>query len=303
MSSSGKRKVIVTCAVTGGGEIGPNSRYVPITPAQIADEAIAAAKAGAASVHIHVRDPETGKTSMEQALYAEVVSRIRDSGQDVLINLTTGVGARYEPGLEPGAPPITSVMSPDERVRHVVNLRPEICTLDVATMSFGPNTIVNTPAHLRAMGQAIREAGVKPELEVFDLGHAELAARMVAKGELPAPPFYQFVLGIPGGAPATPQGMIMMRSMLPEDAIWSAFGIGRAQMPMVAQSVILGGHCRVGLEDNLYLERGVLAEGNAPLVERAATIIRSLGCDLATPAEARDMLSIDAAQAGALEPA
>ncbi len=289
-----KRKVILTCAVTGGGAIGPKGKYVPITPEHIASEAVAAARAGAASVHIHVRDPETGAPSMALALYEEVVQRIRASGVDVLINLTGGVGGTYIPSLEPGNP-IKEVLSPYLRTQHIKKLRPDICTLDITTMNFGENAVVNTPAHLRIMSKIIQEAGVKPELEVFDLGQIDLANRLLAAGELPAPPFFQFCLGIRGGAPATTESMVMMRSLLAQNTLWSAFGIGRAQFPMIAQSVILGGHCRVGLEDNLYLEQGVLAEGNVPLVERAVTIIEALGCAVATPAEARELLSIGSA--------
>ena len=286
-----KRKVIITCAVTGGSDYGKNSTYVPKTPRHIADEAVAAARAGAASVHIHVRDPETGAPSMEFEHYREVVQRIRDSGVDMLINLTTGMGARYDPPIEEGAT-ATGVRSPSDRTIHVSHLRPDICTLDVATMNFGSNAVVNTPAHLRVMSRQIQEAGTKPELEVFDLGHLDLALRMIAEGHLPQPPFFQFCLGIPGGAPATPEVMLLMRSMLPPDTVWSAFGIARSQMKMVAQSVILGGHCRVGLEDNLYLEHGVLSKGNAPLVERAVAIVESLGEAVATVDEARRILSL-----------
>ena len=289
-----KRKVIVTCAVTGGSEYGKNSTHVPVTPKQIAAEAVAAARAGAASVHIHVRDPDTGAPSMEFDLYREVVERIRDSGVDVLINLTTGMGARYEPPLEEGGTTNTVVRSPDARTIHVSKLRPEICTLDVATMNFGPSAIVNTPAHLKAMARRIQDAGTKPELEVFDVGQIDLALRLLAEGHLPKPPFFQFCLGIPGGAPATPEAMLLMRSLLPAGTQWSAFGISRAQMKMVAQAVILGGHCRVGLEDNLFIEQGVLAKGNAPLVESAVAIVEALGEAVATADDAREILSLPA---------
>jgi uncharacterized protein (DUF849 family) len=294
-----KRKVILTCAVTGGGALSKNSQYVPVTPEQIASEAIAAAKAGASSVHIHVRDPQTGAPSTRMELYEEVMNRIRESGQDVIINLTAGPGAGYEPPMDAQGAATQTVRPPHVRTEHVSRLRPEICTLDVATMNFGERAIVNTPPHLIAMAQAIRAAGVKPELEVFDIGHVGLAVRLLEQGHLPTPPFFQFCLGIPGGAPATTEAMLLMRSLIPANALWSAFGISRFQMPMVAQSVILGGHCRVGLEDNLYLERGVLAEGNAPLVERAVTIIEALGAELATPSEAREMLSLSAAKVAA----
>lgn len=289
-----KRKVILTCAVTGGSEYGKNSTYVPKTPKDIASESVAAARAGAASVHIHVRDPDTGAPSMEFDHYREVVDRVRDSGVDLLINLTTGMGARYDPPIKDGDAPASVVKSPEARTIHVSKLRPDICTLDVTTMNFGPNAVVNTPAHLREMSRLIQAAGVKPELEVFDLGQIDLALRLLAGGHLPKPPFFQFCLGIPGGAPATPQAMLMMQSLLPPGTLWSGFGLARAQMPMVAQSVILGGHCRVGLEDNLFIEYGVLAKGNAPLVEKAVTIIESLGESVATPDEARALLSLPA---------
>jgi len=289
-----KRKIVLTCAVTGSGALGPNSTHVPVTPQQIADEAISAASAGASAVHIHVRNPETGAPSMDLELYRAVVDRIRASPVDMILNLTTGVGASHEPAVEENGVAVTSVVPPGRRTRHVVELKPEVCTLDVATMNFANHAIVNTPTQLRLMSEMIQSAGVKPELEVFDLGHVDLAKRLLAAGHLPAPPFFQLCLGVAGGAPATPEGMLMMRSLLPPDTLWSAFGIGRFQMPMVAQSVILGGHCRVGLEDNLYLEYGVLAKGNAPLVERAVTIIEALGCSVATPSEARELLTLPA---------
>lgn len=292
-----KRKVVLTCAVTGGSALSRNSQYVPITPEQIANEAIAAARAGAASVHIHVRDPQTGAPSMKFELYEEVMQRIRHSGVDVIVNLTAGPGAGYAPTLDETAVP--PVLSPNVRTDHVSRLRPDICTLDVATMNFGDRAIVNTPPHLIAMAKSIKAAGVKPELEVFDVGHVGVAVRLLEAGHLPQPPFFQFCLGIPGGAPATTEAMLLMRSLIPPGAIWSAFGISRFQMPMVAQSVILGGHCRVGLEDNLYLEHGVLSEGNAPLVKRAVEIIRALGAEPATPAEAREILSLEAARMAA----
>lgn len=292
-----KRKVVLTCAVTGGSALSRNSQYVPITPEQIANEAIAAARAGAASVHIHVRNPQTGAPSMKFELYEEVMQRIGRSGVDVIVNLTAGPGAGYAPTLDETAVP--PVLSPTVRTDHVSRLRPDICTLDVATMNFGDRAIVNTPPHLIAMAKSIQAAGVKPELEVFDVGHVGVAVRLLEAGHLPQPPFFQFCLGIPGGAPATTEAMLLMRSLIPPGAIWSAFGISRFQMPMVAQSVILGGHCRVGLEDNLYLEHGVLSEGNAPLVKRAVEIIRAIGAEPATPAEAREILSLEAARMAA----
>ncbi|MHA6732213.1 beta-keto acid cleavage family enzyme [Devosia sp. A369] len=287
-----KRKVILTCAVTGGTPITPNSKYVPITPEQIANEAISAAQAGAASVHLHVRDPQTGEPSMGMAYYQEVVERVRAADTGVIINLTMGMGASYIPADNRGEPPVSVVHPPAERVAHVVALRPDICTLDVATMNFGDVAMVNTAAHLKMMAAAVRQVGVKPELEVFDLGHIELALRLIKDGHIEAPAFFQFCLGIPGGAPASSEVLQVMKSLLPAQHVWSAFGIGRSQMTIVAQSVILGGHCRVGLEDNLFLEHGVLAPGNRVLVDRAAQIIRDLGAELATPDEARIILGM-----------
>lgn len=287
-----KRKVIITCALTGGGAMTKNSKYVPITPRAIAEEGIAAARAGAAVAHIHVRDPKTGAPGMELAHYREVVSRIRESGVDVLINLTTGMGAGYNPPIENPARAEVVPRPPAERVAHVVELRPDICSLDVATMNFDANPIVNSPDHLRYMAQEIYRVGAKPELEVFDLGQVGFALHMLEQGDLRQPAFFQFCLGIRGGAPATPEALLAMKGMLSPGTPWSAFGISRWQFPMVAQSVILGGHVRVGLEDNLFIAPGELAQGNAPLVERAVQIIQGIGEDVASPADARRILSI-----------
>jgi uncharacterized protein (DUF849 family) len=290
------RPVIISCALTGGGDSTGSSPHVPITPAQIAAEALAAREAGAAIVHIHVRDPATGKPSRDVALYRETVSRIRDAGTDVIINLTTGPGARYvpDPSAPGGAGKGSTMASPEDRVAHVLELKPDICSLDVATMNMGPNAFVNVPGHLERMAVMIRDAGVKPELEVFDLGHIELAKRMIGQGLIEAPPFLQLCTGIAFGAPSTTEAVLTMRNALPAGAQWSGFGISRHQFPMAAQMVILGGHVRVGLEDNLYLARGKLSPGNAPLVARAAAIIEALGDAVATPAEARGLLGLAA---------
>jgi uncharacterized protein (DUF849 family) len=286
------RKVIITCALTGGTPMTKNSKYVPVTPRDIAQEGIAAARAGAAVIHIHVRDPQTGAPAMGLDLYREVVARIRDSGINVLINLTTGMGAGYIPPIEdPGRAEVV-VRPPAERVAHVVELRPDICSLDVATMNFDANPIVNAPEHLRYMAREIYRAGVKPELEVFDLGQVGLSLHMLAQGDLRAPAFFQFCLGIRGGAPATAEALLAMKGMIPADTPWSAFGISRSQFPMVALSTVLGGHVRVGLEDNLFIRPGELAEGNAPLVEKAVQIVEGIGEEVATPADARQILSL-----------
>jgi uncharacterized protein (DUF849 family) len=287
------RPVIVSCALTGSGDTPSRSPYVPVTPEQIANEALAARNAGAAIVHIHVRAPETGKPSRDIALYREVVRRIRDAGSDVLINLTTGIGARFVPGDDdPNLNSMPGMVSPEERIAHVLELRPEICSVDVATMNFGAYAFVNIPDHVERMARAIREAGVKPELEVFDLGHAALAHHLYQRGLFADPPWVQLCLGVPWGAPATTEAMLAMKQLVPPGANWSAFGIGSQQFPMVAQAVILGGHVRVGLEDNLYLKRGQLSPGNAPMVERAVRIVLELGAEISTSAEARKILGI-----------
>jgi uncharacterized protein (DUF849 family) len=288
------RAVIITCALTGGGDTTGTSPHVPITPEQIAREALAARAAGAAIVHIHVRDPATGKPSRDLALYRETVERIRAAKSDVLINLTTGAGGRFVPDEQDPrrGGPGTTMATPEDRVAHVLELKPDICSLDVATMNFGASAFVNVPPHLERMAAMIREAGVKPELEVFEMGHAVLANQMRSKGFFADPPWFQLCLGVPWGAPATTEAMLAMKALVPPGGIWSAFGISRLQFPMAAQAVILGGHVRVGLEDNLYLARGVLSPGNAPLVERAARIVTELGEHVATPEEARGILGL-----------
>jgi uncharacterized protein (DUF849 family) len=289
------RPVIITCAVTGGGDTIGASPYVPVTPEQIANEALVARAAGAAIAHIHVRDPKTGKPSRDLALYREVVKRIRDSGSDVIINLTTGAGARFTPDeVDPNRNAALGMATPEQRMAHVLELRPEICSLDIATMNFGAHAFVNTPAHIEAIAAAVRAAGVKPELEIFDLGHAALARHLAAKGAFGEPLWMQICLGVPWGAPATTESMLAMKQLVPPHANWSAFGLGREEFPMVAQAVVLGGHVRVGLEDNLYLERGKLAEGNAPLVQRAVRLMREIGASVATPAQVREIIGLAA---------
>jgi len=289
-----QRKVMISCAVTGSADTPGKNPAVPVTPAQIAQSALDAAKAGAAIVHIHVRDPQTTKPSMDGALYREVVDRLRQSGTDVVINLTTGPGARFLPGTEdPWKPgPATNLKNPAERVRHVVELRPEICSLDMGSMNMGGYAFINTQGYLEAMAVAIRDAGIVPELEVFEAGHLLLARRMIETGHIKPPGMFQICLGISWGQPATPEAMTYMRGLLPQNSPWFAFGISLHQFPMVAQAVLLGGHVRVGLEDNIYLGKGQLATSNAALVEKAARIIEVLGDQVATPADARQMLGI-----------
>ena len=285
---------ILTCALTGAGDTTAKNPAVPVTPEEIAISGIAAARAGAAIIHIHVRDPETRLGSMNVDDYREVVERVRDSGVDVVINLTTGPGARFVPG-DPDpkiAGPGSTITTPERRVEHILALRPEICSLDMGSMNFGPHVFANIPAHLSTMAASIREAGVKPELEVFEAGHIQLAAKMVADGAFDAPQLFQIVLGVPWGAPATPEAMVFMRNQLPSGANWAGFGIGRAEFPFVALAAMLGGHCRVGLEDNLYLEQRVLAPSNAALVEKAVRILTLTGATVATAQQTREMLGL-----------
>src|SRR3989440_2414097 len=287
---------MISCAVTGWADVPGKNPAVPVTPEQIASSAIDAAKAVAAIVHIHVRDPKTGLPSMDGAHYAEVVDRIRSSGTDVVINLTTGPGGRFSPSpnnpMKPG--PGTTLRTPRQRVQHVLDLKPEICSLDMGSMNMGPNVFVNTPPILEAMATDIREAGVTPELEVFETGHLLLAKRMIETGHIKPPGMFQICLGIAWGQPATSEAMTYMRNLLPPGCTWFAFGISQWQFPMVAQAVLLGGHPRVGMEDNIYLEKGKLAPSNAALVEKAGKIIQLLGDEIATPADARAILGLKA---------
>ncbi len=285
---------IINCAVTGGGDTTKLSPHVPVTPKQIADECIAAARAGAAVVHVHVRDPETGAPSMDVAHYRETVARIRDSGVDVIINLTTGPGARFSPSDDNPrhAGPGSTITTPESRVQHVLELKPEICSLDVATLNFGSNAMVNVPAHLARMAALAEAAGVKLELEVFELGHIRLARHMLEQRQITGVPMFQLCLGVPWGAPADAETMLAMRNALPAGSVWAAFGISRSEFPMVALAVAMGGHVRVGLEDNLYLGHRQLAPGNASLVARAATLIETMGGNVATVADARRQLGL-----------
>ena len=286
--------VIITCAVTGAGDTTSRSNLVPITPRQVADAAIEAARAGAAVVHVHVRDPETGHGSRDPALFRETVDMIRDSGVDMIINLTAGMGGDWVPSAEdPSLPgPGSDMIGPDERLAHVVDCKPDICSLDCGTMNFaGDYAYINTAPFLRRMAEIVQELGVKPELEVFDLGQIRLARSLIDEGLIDAPPMFQLCLGIPWGAGADTETMTAMKQALPSDALWAGFGISRMQMPMVAQAVLLGGNVRVGLEDNIYLDKGVLAS-NGMLVERAVEIIERLGARVLGPDEARAVIGL-----------
>ena len=287
------RPVIITCAVTGGNDMAGKHPAIPVTPAEIAAACIGAARAGAAVAHIHVRDPVTKLGCPTLALYREVVERIAASGVDVLVNLTTGEGGMLDLDGSPAERfmmPAPTLLPPIARVAHIEALRPEICTLDMGTANFGDRLFFNTPRDIAGIAEGIRRAGTIAELEVFDLGHLSLALSMLRRNLIPLPAMFQLCLGVRWAAPATPETMLTMRNMLPPWAMWSAFGLGAAQFPMAAQAVLLGGHVRVGLEDNLHLEAGVLAPDNAALVAKAAGIIRALGETVATPAEAREIV-------------
>ena len=287
--------VIITCALTGAGDTTGKSPFVPVTPKQIADAAVEAAKAGATVVHCHVRDPDTGRFSRDVSLYRELMERIREADVDIIVNLTAGMGGDLQIG--PGEQPMefgpdTDLVGPLTRLAHVEALLPEICTLDCGTLNFGDgNSIyVSTPDQLRAGARRITELGVKAELEIFDTGHLWFAKQMIAEGLLDDP-LFQLCLGIPWGAPADTTTMKAMVDNIPAGATWAAFGIGRMQMPMAAQAVLLGGNVRVGLEDNLWLEKGVLAT-NGQLVERAAEILTRLGARVLTPAQGRAKMKL-----------
>ena len=288
-------EVIVTCAVTGAGDTLGKHPEVPVTPEQISNAAIAAAKAGASVAHIHVRDPGTGLGSRDVNLFKEVVERIRDSETDIVINLTAGMGGDWVPSEEnPSMPgPGTDMIGPEERLAHVKEIHPEICSLDCGTMNFGNGNeiYISPPGYLREMASMIQEWGVKPELEVFELGQIRFAKQMIKEGLINEPPMFQICLGIPWGAEQTVDSMKVMKDELPTNASWASFGIGRMQMPMAAAAVAMGGNVRVGLEDNLYLEKGVLAS-NDQLVTRVIEIIQRMGSRVLSPKETRDKLKL-----------
>ena len=287
--------VVVTCAVTGASDTIDKHPELPVTPEEIAKSAIEAADAGAAIVHIHVRDPKTGKGSRDISLFEDVVSRIRKSQRNVLINLTAGMGGDFVvDDVNPGLPGKGSdLINAEERIAHVELLLPDIATLDCGTINFDNSNYVyvQTPNMLRSMAGRFSELGVKGEMEVFDLGHLRFANQLVSEGFFADPPMYQVCLGIPWGAGADPATMNAMVNQLPPNVFWSGFGISRSQMPMAAQAMLLGGNIRVGLEDNLYLERGVLAT-NAELVEKVGRIIKDLGGRMCDADEAREKLGI-----------
>ncbi|HET6142450.1 MAG TPA: 3-keto-5-aminohexanoate cleavage protein [Candidatus Acidoferrales bacterium] len=286
-------KTILSVAVTGNQTTVQQHAGLPCTPEQIATACIDSAKAGAAITHIHVRYPD-GKPSMELSHYKEVVDRIRDSNVDVIINLTTGPGQRFVPSVDDPkvAAPGTTLTNPMRRVEHVIALKPEICSLDLNTMWSGSSAVINPPANITIMAQAMKEAGAKPELEVFDSGDIAVAKDLIKKGVLDTPALFQIVTGISYGFECTPQTMMYAKSLLPAGSHWAAFGVGRLAFPSLAQAFLLGGHVRVGLEDAVYLSKGVLAPTNASMAEKAKRIINELGGELATPKEARQILGL-----------
>ncbi len=288
------KKTILTCAVTGNittPEMNPN---LPITPKQIAEEGLAAAEAGASILHLHVRDPETGKGSMKFEYYDEMVSRIREKNSDVILNLTTGEGGRFVPGKEDPkiAGENSTLCRPELRVSHVEKLKPEICTLDLNTMWSGQAAVINSPENLKIMAERIYAAGVKPEIEIFNSSDMHLLNHFIAEGVIKTPVMVQMVMGVRFGAAANSETMLYLKSQLPKDAEWAAFGIGRMEYPMLAQSFVAGGHVRVGMEDNVFIRKGELCTGNAQLVEKAVKLVTDMGGALASPTEAREILDL-----------
>lgn len=291
--TSNPRRTILTCAVTGNlTRLDMNPR-LPCTPEQIANDSLAAADAGAAIVHIHVRYPD-GRPSMELSHYRETVERIRARNTALIINLTCGPGGRFQPGDENPAiaGPRTNFLPPMKRVEHVLALKPDVCTLDLNTMTFGQEVVINLPANVTKMAEAMYGVGVKPEIELFDSGDIHLAQDLFAKGVLKKPAMACLVLGVKYGFTATAETMMFAKSILPSEVEWTGFGIGRAAFPMLAQSWILGGNVRIGMEDTVHIARGKLTSGNGELVEKARWLVESMGGELASAEEARERLGL-----------
>ncbi|MBI1776851.1 MAG: 3-keto-5-aminohexanoate cleavage protein [Proteobacteria bacterium] len=291
-------EVFITCAVTGSGDTTGKSAKVPVSPKQIAEAAIEAAGAGAAIAHIHVRDPKTGKGARDPKLYAEVVDRVRSSGVDVVLNLTAGMGGDLVFGGAEKPMPLdakgTDIGGAGERLIHVEELLPEICTLDCGSMNFaagGDYVMINTPDMLRAMAKRVKSLGVRPELEVFDTGHLVMVKDLIREGLIEDPVMIQLCMGIPYGAPDDPTTFMAMVNALPARAVFSGFSISRMQLPFVAMAAIAGGNVRVGLEDNIFLSKGVLAS-NGQLVERAVTILEAMNVRILKPNEVRERLKL-----------
>ena len=297
MALSPSRDAFITCALTGAGDTTGRSSKVPVTPAEIAESGIEAARAGAAILHVHVRDPETGAPARDPALYREVVERVRESGIDVVLNLTAGMGGDLTLGPAdrplPPSPEGTDMAGAEERLAHVTELLPEICTLDCGTMNFGEGDYImtNTPAMLAAMAKRVQALGVRPEIEVFDTGHLVLAKWLAGRGLIDEPAMVQLCMGIPWGAPDDIGTLMSMVNNLPEGWSFSAFSLGRNQLPYVALALLAGGNIRVGLEDNLWLDRGVLAT-NADLVKRAVGVAENMGVRILGPEAVREKLAL-----------
>ena len=287
-------RVFITVAVTGNLTTPDQTPHLPITPAEIAEACLEAAAAGAAIAHIHVRDPATGQPSMELALYREVVERIRTRNEDLILNLTTGPGGRFAPSRDDPAVagPGTTLMRPEARVEHIATLRPDVCTLDLNTMNSGGQIVINTPENVRRMARVIREAGVKPEIELFDSGDIALLHDLIADGSLDPAPLCSLVMGVRYGFQVSPETVLYARGLLPEGAIFTAIGIGRHVFTAATQSYLLGGHVRVGIEDGVFLSRGALAPSNAAMVVKIRGILESLGAEIASAAQARELLGL-----------
>jgi uncharacterized protein (DUF849 family) len=296
-----RQKIFITCAVTGNLTTPDQTPHLPITPEQIADACLGAAEAGAAIVHIHVRDPETGKPSMELDYYRDVVERIRAKNAQLILNITTGPGGRFVPSPdEPRvAAPGTTLMAPEKRAAHIAALRPEICTIDLNTMNSGNEVVINTPGNVRRMAKVMRDVGVKPEVELFDSGDIALMHDLIRDGTLESPMLCSFVMGVRYGFQPSPETVLYARNLLPSNAEFTAIGIGKAAFTTVAQSYLAGGHIRVGLEDSVYLARGQLASSNAAMVEKARRIVEDLGAQIAAPREAREIIGLPTRLAGA----
>jgi uncharacterized protein (DUF849 family) len=293
---SPRPNVIITCAVTGNLTTPGQTPHLPITPEQIADACLGAADAGAAIVHIHVRDPLTGRSSMLLDHYSDVVQRIRARNPELILNITTGPGGRFVPSKDDPkvAAEGTTLMVPEKRVEHIAALRPDICTLDLNTMNSGREVVINTPGNVRRMAKVIAEAGVKPEIELFDSGDIALMRDLLADGTLRGSVLCSFVMGVRYGFQPAPETVLYAREMLPHDAEFTAVGIGKAAFTTVAQSYLAGGHVRVGLEDSVHLSRGRLATSNAEMVAKARRIVEDLGGAIATVEEARRIVGLPA---------
>jgi uncharacterized protein (DUF849 family) len=287
-------ETIMTCCVTGNLTRLDQNPALPVTPQQIADSSLEAAAAGAAIVHIHVREPGTGRPSMDVSLYREVVERIRAKNTDLIINLTTGPGGRYHPSDENPAVagPRTNLLKPEQRVEHVVSLKPDVCSIDLNTMTFGAEVVINTPQSVKRMAEIIYDTGVKPEIELFDSGDIALMTDLLDQGVFKEPVMASLVLGVKYGFPATSRALAFGVDMLPRDAAWSGFGVGRQAFPMLAQAYLFGGNVRVGMEDTVHVARGELAQSNAQLIEKGCWIIKQLGGQIASSGRAREILNL-----------